>query len=87
MADNNNKNGLGVAGFVIALIGAIISWIPLLNVVGVILCGIGFILALIAVFKKPRGMAIAGLILAIIGCIVYYVTWTRIAHAAASALS
>ena len=86
MAENTNKNGLGVAGFVVALIGLILSWIPLVNVFGVILCAIGFILALIAVFKKPRTLAIIGMILALGGGIIYWIVWTRIAEAAKAAV-
>lgn len=86
MAETTNKNGLGVAGFVVALIGLILSWIPLVNVFGVILCGIGFILALIGAFKKPRTLAIIGIIMAIAGCIIYYITWSRLAHAAQNAI-
>ena len=86
MAENTNKNGLGVAGFVVALIGAILSWIPLVNVFGVILCAVGFILALIAVFKKPRALAIVGMILAVAGCVIYYIVWSRLAEAAKTAI-
>lgn len=85
MADNQ-KNGLGVAGFVVALIGAILSWIPFVNVFGVILCAVGFILALIGCFKKPRGLAIAGVILAIAGAVIYYIVWSRLAEAAKTAI-
>ena len=83
---NSQKNGLGVAGFVVSLIGAILSWIPLINVFGVILCVIGFILALIGCFKRPRGLAIAGVILAIIGGVLYYIVWSRVAEAAKTVL-
>lgn len=86
MAENTNKNGLAVAGFVVALIGVILSWIPLVNVFGVILCAVGFILALIGAFKKPRTLAIIGMILAVAGGIIYYIVWSRIAHAAQSAI-
>lgn len=86
MAENTNKNGLAVAGFVVALIGLVLSWIPLVNVFGVILCAVGFILALIGAFKKPRTLAIIGMILAIAGGIIYYITWSRIAHAAQAAI-
>ena len=81
MAENTNKNGLGVAGFIVAAIGLIFSWIPLVNVIGVILCGIGFILALIGAFKKPRTLAIIGIVLAVAGGIIYYVVNTRAARA------
>ena len=91
MAEQNQKNGLGVAGFVVALIGVILSWIPFINVFGVILCGVGLILSLIAVFKKPRGLAIVGIILALAGGGLYYWSWMRAlkiaAEAAAAALS
>ena len=54
------KNGIGVAGFVLALIGAIFCWLPILNWICLTL---GFIFSLIGVFKKPKGLAIAGLII------------------------
>jgi hypothetical protein len=54
------SNGLGIAGFVVSL-------------VGLISCGalspVGLLLSFIAVFKRPRGFALAGLILGVIGCI------------------
>jgi hypothetical protein len=56
------SNGLGVAGFVISLIGLVIT--------GGILCPIGLILSFIALFRQPRGFAIAGTILGAIGTIV-----------------
>ena len=51
-----------------------------------ILCAVGFILALIGAFKKPRTLAIIGMILAAAGGIIYYVVWARIAHAAQHAI-
>ena len=67
VADNTkNGNGLGVAGFVIALIAFIFSWAPGVNWV---LWFLGFLFSLIAVFKKPRGLAIAGLIISFIDVI------------------
>ena len=44
MAENTNKNGLGVAGFVVSLVGFLLCLIPLIRIVGAIICGIGFIL-------------------------------------------
>jgi len=55
------SNGLGVAGFVISLLG-------LLGTCG-LLSPIGLILSLFALRKEPRGLAIAGSIIGFIGSI------------------
>lgn len=60
-------NGLGVAGFVLALLGLFLSLVPIL---GWIIWFLGFLFSLIGVFKVPRGLAIAGLIISVIGFIV-----------------
>jgi hypothetical protein len=57
------SNGVGIAGFVLALIAVFIGWIPVLNV----LCWLlGLILSFAGLFKKPRGLAIVGFIISII---------------------
>ena len=63
----NKSNGSGVAGFVLALLGLIFSWIPVLNW---ILWILGLIFSIIGVTKKPKGLAIAGLIISFIAIIV-----------------
>jgi hypothetical protein len=63
---NGQSNGLGIAGFIIALLANILGWVPVL---GWILWAIGFLLSFIGVFKSPRGFAIAGLIISLIGII------------------
>ncbi|NLX72377.1 MAG: hypothetical protein GXY94_03625 [Bacteroidales bacterium] len=63
----NKSNGAGVAGFVLALLGLIFSWIPVLNW---ILWILGLIFSIIGVTKKPKGLAIAGLIISFIAIIV-----------------
>ncbi|MEZ6318575.1 MAG: type II secretion system protein GspG [Phycisphaerales bacterium] len=54
------SNGLGVAGFVISLLG-------------LLMCGLiaplGMLLSFIAMFKKPNGLAIAGFIIGLIGSV------------------
>ena len=60
------SNGLGTAGFVLALVGFILGIIPVLNFVGWICLVLGFIFSLIGVFKQPKGLAIAGLIISLI---------------------
>ncbi|MEM1330696.1 MAG: type II secretion system protein GspG [Planctomycetota bacterium] len=57
-ANNGGSNGLGIAGFVVSLLGLI---------TGGCLSPIGFILSLIAVFREPRGFAIAGIVLGLLG--------------------
>lgn len=51
------RNGIGTAGFVLALIGVFLSWIP---IVGWIIWALGALLSVIGVFRKPKGLAIAG---------------------------
>ena len=58
------SNGIGIAGFVLALIALFLGWVPVL---GWILGILGFVFSFIGVFKKPKGLAIAGLIIATIG--------------------
>ena len=87
MAENTNKNGLGLAAFIVALIGFLLTLVPLIRVIGAIICGIAFILALIGVFKKPRLLAILGLVLSIAGCIIYYVKWHQLKVALEAAMT
>ena len=56
------NNGLGTAGFVCALVGAVFCWVPILNW---IMLTLGLIFSLIGVIKKnvKKGLAIAGLII------------------------
>jgi hypothetical protein len=53
------SNGLGTAGFIISLIGLLVT--------GGVLCPLGLILSFFALFKQPRGLAIAGFIIGLIG--------------------
>lgn len=61
------SNGIGTAGFVLALIGLILCWIPILDW---ILWLLGVIFSFIGVFRAPRGLAIAGLVISFIGIII-----------------
>ncbi|MFA8449092.1 MAG: hypothetical protein ACEPOW_00185 [Bacteroidales bacterium] len=60
------SNGVGVAGFILAIISLLVGWIPVL---GWIIWLVGAILSIVGVFKKPKGFAIAGLIISFIGLI------------------
>ena len=63
------QNGIGTAGFVLALIGLIFCWVPILNW---ILWILGVIFSLIGVFKRPKGLSIAGLVISFIWIIVFF---------------
>ena len=73
------KNGIGTAGFVLALIGIFLGWVPVL---GWIVWLLGLILSFAGVFKKPRGLAIAGLVISLIGIILLIVVFGAAAAAA-----
>jgi len=62
------RNGLATAGFVVALLGLLGSFIPVLNIGGMILGVVGAILAVVGLTKVKtvgvgKGLAIAGIVL------------------------
>lgn len=61
------SNGVGTAGFVLALISLFSLWVPGVSWVAWFL---GFLLSFIGMFKSPRGLAIAGFIISIIDLII-----------------
>lgn len=63
----NPSNGIGTAGFILALLAIIFCWVPVLNW---ILWVLGLIFSFVGVFKPKKGLAIAGLVLSVIGIIV-----------------
>lgn len=60
VVNNKKGNGMGVAGFVLAILGIVFCWVPILNW---ILWLLGLVFSFIGVFRAPRGLAIAGLVL------------------------
>ncbi|MBU3852808.1 MAG: hypothetical protein H9789_03080 [Candidatus Paraprevotella stercoravium] len=64
--EQGKSNGMGTAGFVLALIGLFLSWIPFL---GWTIWILGLIFSIIGIFRKPKGLAIAGLCISCIGLI------------------
>lgn len=61
-------NGLGIAGFILGIIGLIFSWIPAINVVALVVAILGGVLSLIGIItgivaRKRLGLAITGFIL------------------------
>lgn len=65
----SKKNGAGTAGFVLGLTGLILCWVPVLDIILLLL---GFIFSFIGLFRNPRGLAIAGFLLSIIGAIIVF---------------
>ena len=65
-ASNNNSNGMGIAGFVLALISLFIGYIPIF---GWIIWLLGAIFSIVGMFKEPRGFAIAGFVISFIDII------------------
>ena len=61
------SNGLGVAGFILAIIALFLGWIP---IVGWVIWILGLLFSFIGIFKAPRGLAIAGLIISLLGLLV-----------------
>ena len=69
---SNAGKGLGIAAFVIAVVGIVISFIPCLGMYGLVPCGIALILAIIAFVQakkanSSKGLIIAALVISIIG--------------------
>ncbi len=56
------SNGMGTAGFVLALISLFCSWLPVVNWV---VWFLGLLLSFIGMFKRPRGLAVAGFIISL----------------------
>jgi len=75
------SNGIGVAGFVLALIAIFLGWVPVL---GWLLWLLGLIFSFIGVFKTPKGLAIAGLVISLIGIILLLVVFGAIIGGAAA---
>ena len=63
------------------MIGLILSWIPVVNIFGIVLCGIGFLLSLIGLFlkNKKKGLAIVGLLFSIAGMVLFYLVYAGLA--------
>lgn len=64
--EQKKSNGMGVAGFILALIALFFGWVPIL---GWILWILGLVFSFIGVFRSPKGLAITGLIISFIGII------------------
>ncbi|ATA86927.1 hypothetical protein [Capnocytophaga gingivalis] len=77
----SKSNGIGTAGFVLALAALVLVWAPILNS---ILWLLGLILSGVGVTKQPRGLAIAGLCISLIGLVVLLTIFGLFAASAAA---
>lgn len=68
-----DKNNIGIAGFVLAILGVVFCWVPVLSW---ILWILGAIFSLIGLRKEPRGLAIAGTVITFIDLILLLVVIT-----------
>ncbi len=71
-------NGLGTAGFVLAVLTIVLGWVP---VFGWFTWALGLIFSFIGMFKAPRGLAIAGFIISLLGLIMILFVFALIAAA------
>ena len=78
----SKSDGIGTAGFVLALAALVLVWAPFLNS---ILWLLGLILSGVGVTKQPRGLAIAGLCISLIGLVILLTIFGLFAASAAAA--
>ncbi|MBZ0242447.1 MAG: hypothetical protein K8F24_04465 [Bacteroidales bacterium] len=76
-------NGIGTAGFVLALLAVFLGWIPVL---GWLIWLTGLILSFVGVLKEPKGLAIAGLIISLLGIILLLTVFGALLGGAAAFL-
>ncbi len=75
------SNGIGTAGFVLALVSLFFGWVP---VFGWIMWLLGLILSAVGMTKKPKGLAIAGLVISLIGILLLLLVFGAVGAAAAA---
>lgn len=80
------SNGLGTAGFVVGLVGLVLSFIPLIEVVAWPLVILGIVFSSVGIAKASKGratnkgLAIAGLVASVVGlaiCILWAALWGK----------
>ncbi len=76
----SSSNGIGTAGFILALVALFFGWVPVL---GWIAWALGLIFSAIGLSKRPKGLAIAGLVISLVGIILLLVVFAGIGAALA----
>lgn len=77
------SNGMGVAGFVLALCALVLCWVPVLNIILLILA---IIFSIIGLTRRPKGLAIAGIIIAGVLLLIDIIIWLFFSGAVLAAL-
>ena len=72
-APTQQTNGFGTAGLTFAVLGMIITAIPVLGLISIFFAIAAVLLSFIGIFKEPRGKAIVGLIMGVVGIIIYLI--------------
>ena len=76
------KNGPGLAGFILSLCALFLGWIP---IIGWIIWVLGLIFSSIGMFRQPKGFAIAGLVISLVGVVLMLFLFAALGIAAAGA--
>lgn len=80
------SNGLGTAGFVTALVGAVLALVPLVGIVSRVICPVGLVLSVVGFVLASqrggagRGLSVTGIVLAVVGliaCSIYAVSFAN----------
>ncbi|WP_018331135.1 DUF4190 domain-containing protein [Actinomycetospora chiangmaiensis] len=82
------RNGLATAGFVVALIGAVLALIPIIGIVSWVLSPVGLVLSIVGIVAASksgigRGLAIAGAVLGAVGLLICMI-WVAVIGSAVS---
>ncbi len=72
------KNGPGSAGLVLSILGLVLCWVPIANL---ILWFLGLLFSFIGMFKRPKGKAIAGLVISIVCLVTLIVLFSVLGNA------
>jgi hypothetical protein len=86
------KNGFGITGFVLGLVGLLFSFIPFIGVIAWPLVIMGIIFGILGVLRVKKGvasnkaMSIIGIVVSAVGLIVCII-WTVVVGAAVSAIN
>ncbi|WP_433781915.1 DUF4190 domain-containing protein [Actinomycetospora sp. CA-101289] len=83
------SNGLATAGFVVALVGAVLALVPFLGIVAWVISPVGLVLSIVGMTAAGRrqgtgrGLAVAGIVLGVVGLLICFL-WVSAMAAATS---
>jgi|GEM_PF-2046099 len=86
--ETKTKSGLATAGMVLGIIAIAGAWIPLLNVISILLAALAVVFSVIPLLqKRSKGKAIAGLVLGILSLVIAIGTYGAAADAVSDAVA